>query len=509
MPRGVSSGPRTAACVALLAGPAVLAFLSGGYFDGPRAWAGLIAWLLVAIGALTTPGGLPGGRWTWMAIGGLALYAVWTLVSITWAPIAGSAYHAGQLDVLYLGALMACAILLRSRPVQRTVEPALAAGILIVIGYGISERLLPGLLHFARSTSAQGRLEQPLTYWNAMGELAALGVVLAARIAGDASRRAPLRVAAAAAAAPLGMGLYLSFSRGALFAGAAGLVTLVVVAPRREQLRALLLVLGAGILASVAAAPLKGVTSLGGSLATRESQGGFALVLLVVIAAAAALAQRLLQRRASEAPLRLPRRAPMIALAVIVLGLAVAIVAGAKEKSTVRLSAGAARFSTLQSNRYDYWGVALRAFSDEPVRGVGAGGWAVYWLRYRTISEFAQDAHSLPLQTMAELGIVGLALLAVFLAGIALAAAAALRVAPALAAGPVAGFVAYIAHAPLDWDWQMPAVTLVALGLAGLLLALAEPGAIREGIELGGIPYPQVPPGGNGDDRVRIGNHET
>ena len=39
------SGARTA----LLAGPTVLAFFSGGYFDGPRAWAGLIAWALVAI----------------------------------------------------------------------------------------------------------------------------------------------------------------------------------------------------------------------------------------------------------------------------------------------------------------------------------------------------------------------------------------------------------------------------------------------------------------------------
>ena len=34
---------------ALLAGPTALAFFSGGYFDGPRAWAGLLAWALVAV----------------------------------------------------------------------------------------------------------------------------------------------------------------------------------------------------------------------------------------------------------------------------------------------------------------------------------------------------------------------------------------------------------------------------------------------------------------------------
>jgi hypothetical protein len=34
--------------------------------------------------------------------------------------------------------------------------------------------------------------------------------------------------------------------------------------------------------------------------------------------------------------------------------------------------------------------------------------------------------------------------------------------------------VVYVAHAPLDWDWEMPAVTLIAILLAGLLIALAE-----------------------------------
>jgi hypothetical protein len=69
---------------------------------------------------------------------------------------------------------------------------------------------------------------------------------------------------------------------------------------------------------------------------------------------------------------------------------------------------------------------------------------------------------------------VGLALLLVFIGGVVVAARSAIRRTPALAAGPVAGFVVYLAHAPLDWDWQMPAVTLVALVLAGLLLALSD-----------------------------------
>ena len=49
------AGVLTAARLVLLAGPTVLAFFSGGYFDAPRAWAGLAAWLLVAVALATLP----------------------------------------------------------------------------------------------------------------------------------------------------------------------------------------------------------------------------------------------------------------------------------------------------------------------------------------------------------------------------------------------------------------------------------------------------------------------
>lgn len=464
----------TAARFVLLSGATVLAFFTGGYFPEAQTWAGAIAWVLVVLALLLDPGGLPRGRSAWVALCALALLGAWTLASIAWAPVAGSAYHAGQLVFLYTGVLLAGALLLRGRGTQLSVEPALAGGALIVCGYALSERLLPGVLNFARSVSAQGRLEQPLTYWNAIGELAALGFVLCARIAGDSGRPRPLRALAASASAPLGLALYLSFSRGALFACAAGLVALIVAAPRREQLRGLLVVVGAGVLAAAASAPFKGMTALQGGLGTRERQGAIAFALLVAIAAAAGALQWWLARRPGPARLRLPRRAPWIATAVICAGLAAAIVAGAKEHTNRPLSPGATRLVTFQSNRYAYWRVALRAFGHRPLYGVGAGGWAAWWLRYRPFDEFAQDAHSLPLQTMAELGLVGLALLAAFLAGLGFAAGSAYRAAPALAAGPIAALVTYAAHSPLDWDWQMPAVTIVALVLAGLVLALGE-----------------------------------
>ena len=463
-----------AARAVLLSGATVLAFFTGGYFPEAQAWAGLAAWALVVVALLA---GSPVGRRPrscWLAPAGLALFAGWTLLSTTWAPIAGSAYHAGALVMLYLGALLAGMLLFDTPKARRAVEPALALGTLIVMGYGLAGRLLPGLLHFSRSVSAEGRLEQPLTYWNAMGELAALGFVLCVAIAGDRTRPHIVRVLAAAAVAPLGIGLYLSFSRGALFACAAGLVALIVLARRREQLWAALRALAFGALAAAAVAGFHGVTGLIGALSTKERHGAIVLVLLVIISLAAGLAQHLVAQRERPGTLGLPRHAALMATGVIAAGLALAIVVGAHETSGAAnsLSGGATRLASLQSNRYDYWSVALRAFGTQPLHGVGAGGWSVEWLRWRSINEGAQDAHSLELQTLAELGVVGAALLLAFIAGVGWAARGALRlgapVAPAIAA-----LVACLAHSPLDWDWQMPAVTLVAIVLAGAVLAAA------------------------------------
>jgi hypothetical protein len=429
---------------------------------------------------LITARPLPRNTAALAALAWLVLLSAWTLLSIMWAPIRGNAYHAGQINVLYLGALLAAAALLRNPAARRVVEPGLAAGALIVVGYGLAARFLPGLIHSTESLTAEGRLDQPLSYWNAMGELAAIGLVLSARVAGDATRPLGLRAGAAATAAPLGMGVYLSFSRGALFAGVAGLLVLIVLAPRREQLEAAGLAVLAAVLGAVAAAPFKGVASLSGSRSTRELQGAIVVALLAAIMGLAAAAMLRVLARRPPGEVRLPRHAGLIVLGLACLGLALAIVLGAKESSKLPSGTSAARYTTLSSDRYEYWRVALDDFRAEPLRGVGAGGWQVDWLRLRRNGGFARDAHSLELQTLAELGLVGLALLLLFLGGLVVAARRANARAPALAAGPVAALVVYLAHSPLDWDWQLPALTLVAVVLAGLVLALSDEPLRRE-----------------------------
>jgi O-antigen ligase len=163
---------------------------------------------------------------------------------------------------------------------------------------------------------------------------------------------------------------------------------------------------------------------------------------------------------------------------VIALGAAALGAAASTERRTVARTppegATATRLTALGSHRYEYWKVALRTFADHPFHGVGSGGFAVVWLRERKQGESAQDAHSLYLETAAELGLVGLAALALMLVGVALSAHAALRRDPRLTAAWCAALAAWALHAALDWDWEMPAVTLVALVLSGAVLAAAD-----------------------------------
>ena len=103
---------------------------------------------------------------------------------------------------------------------------------------------------------------------------------------------------AAAAAVPLGLGAYLSFSRAALAAAATGVLVLIALAPdARLQIRAALVASGAAVLAALAASRLDTVKSLGVGRSGDTGEGLTMLAALILIALAAAwLTARPLQR---------------------------------------------------------------------------------------------------------------------------------------------------------------------------------------------------------------------
>ena len=145
---------RSAIAGALLTGPALLGFFAGGYFDEPRIWAALVAWLLVIAVAVACPRPLPRGAAAWAAIAGLAGLTLWTALSIGWTPLRDAALADTQRLALYLGALIAGVAVFRARGTARAVEPALALGILALVVEGLSERLLPGLFTLEQSLAA-------------------------------------------------------------------------------------------------------------------------------------------------------------------------------------------------------------------------------------------------------------------------------------------------------------------------------------------------------------------
>ncbi len=468
------------ATACLLATPTVLAFFSGGFYAQPRVVAALVVWVLVLALVVTGPAPLPRSTAGRVALGGLVLMTVWTAASLAWAPLGGPANDSVQRLTLYTGALLLAIGVMRAPWAVRLVEPGLAAGATLVVVYGLAGRLLPGVVHLAHSRSAGGRLEQPLTYWNAEGALAAVGLILCTRLIGDRSRPPALRILAATAIVPLGAGVYLSFSRGAIAVALVGLVTLAALAPSRAQLRACLAALVTAVLAAVACVPFDGVTALQGTTGGRERDGAALLVLFVGLALVLGwLTARDVGRggAVSDAP---PAWARRLAPVAAVLGAAVAVglvVGGLAERPTAaELSAGAraTRLTTVSSNRYEYWRVASRVFAERPLVGGGAGSFRVAWLQERSIHEAVRDTHSLEFEMAAELGVVGLLALALLIGGVAVAGRRALSRDRRLAAGPCAALIAWVLHASIDWLWQLPAVSLPALALAGTLLVLSE-----------------------------------
>jgi O-antigen ligase len=98
-----------------------------------------------------------------------------------------------------------------------------------------------------------------------------------------------------------------------------------------------------------------------------------------------------------------------------------------------------------------------------PVLGTGAGTYDATWAAYGDLSRWggALDAHSLYLESLAELGPLGLVLVITLLAPVVFVLATGRR-SPVLAAA-LGGAVTFLVHAGLDWDWEMPAVTFAGL----------------------------------------------
>lgn len=431
----------------LLVPPALVVALAldqGGFDPSAWVWSGaLAAWAAATATVVARDLCVSRAARAWLVSAGALL--AWVALSWLWSDRRAQTVLEVRRTAVYAAVVLALVVLAR-RAARRHLLLATHVAISAVVVYALA-RYLTGTRTL--DTFEGALLAQPLGYANALGALAAIGVVLGVGLVAEAAPR-PGRAVFAATVPLLATALPLTQSRGAVAALGLGLVTTLACADDAAPLvRAALLIAPGSAIAAIAAA----TSGLSDGSATPSAHAAW-LVGTAAIACAAGTA--IVVARVRQAP-RLPR-VPRLALAA---ALAVGLVATAAA-------------SAASEPRTSLWGVAWHQFERHAALGSGAGTFALAWARSGLIETRggALDAHSLYLETLAELGLVGLVLVVAFLALPLLQA----RRAP-IAAG---AYVVFLVHAGLDWDWEMPAVILAGLccGAAALWAEASQPRAV-------------------------------
>jgi O-antigen ligase len=466
-------------------------FSAGGYFAGSVAVGALLVTVIVALRMLFARQPFAGfSRAHAAMVGVFTAYAAWTLASGLWSHAEDRAITEFDRALLYLMLLLLGGLVPRSMWRMRWITRGIALGAFVVCTAGLITRVLPRVWPEVASL-ANNRLSFPVTYWNALGILASIGILLLVGIASDPLERRIGRALAAAAVPPVATTLLFTFSRGAIIALIFGLIVFVVIGRS-----------GAIVGAAVAIAPATAGAVITGYDATllyssapaspaAVVQGhhvALALALAMLVAAIVRWSLDPLDRWLIDRRPRVMRSAQVrrssagVGLALL---LVAAIVAGgpgwvAKE---YRLFARSAPVSTVNVNqrltsasgngRVELWRVALKAFASAPINGTGAGTYEFDFYRYRDTSALTVvDAHELYLQTLAELGLIGLVLLVGTLGAITFVLGRRSRGPDrVLYAALFSAVLAWALHAAIDWDWQMPVVTLWVFAVGGAVLA--------------------------------------
>jgi cytochrome c-type biogenesis protein CcmH/NrfG len=456
-----------------------VAAASGGYFPDLRAWTALgLLWLLFIL--LVVRSVVPVDRTAAVYLGGLVLLTSASALSLLWTKSVTLTVLDFEKLLVYVGVVAAGLLIVRRCAVPQLLAGMLG-GIVLVCAYALATRLFPERLG-TFDPIAGYRLTRPVGYWNALGIFAGLGLLLAVSFAARA--RTPWSRALAGASLPLLMATFLfTFSRGAWLALAVGVVAAVALDPRRLQLLvALLVLMPCAALAAALGYRAKSLTTTTASLTAASHDGHrLAVWLLVLSLVSAAVALALALCEDVVRPGAGTRRAFAAALVLIVVaGAAFVWVDRGSPVLLVRRGYDAVlappkhrghdvsqRLLDLSSNgRIALWRVGWREFASRPLGGTGAGTFELAWMEHRPSADQARDTHNLYLQTLAELGVLGLAALLVCLAAPLVATWRSRR--NPLVSLTFGAYVAFLVHGAVDWDWQ-----LTGVGAAGLLCGVA------------------------------------
>ena len=460
-----------------------------------QVWGGLYdvsLWGPVAIAVCGCVIGLFVARPAWPArtgalvVAALAGLAIASAASMLWAESAPRASLQAHRWALYAG-LFALALLLMRDPRQRRRMLVVLGASGFAVMLGITAVLALG---DASGLFFNMRLTEPLGYVN--GQAAAIVMALWPAVAlAERAPRASLRgLGAGAATLLLGLVL-LTQSRGAVLALVIAAACVVALIPGRARRSWLLLAIAASV--ATVAGPLLGVYSSVPSARAQPDdeviQDAVRLLLLAAVlsGAAWALATRYADAADDDQGHLLSRISTLGLAALAVVAVAGSIAAPGNPLTSIRgeikqFSAlntdglGQSRLLAGGGNRYDYWRVAMEEFRSAPVLGLGAGNYTTDYFRLRRTSEDIQQPHSLELQLLSELGVLGGVLVAGLIGGLLwTCAAAARRVSRGTedAGLVVAGtgiVVSWIAHTSVDWLHLLPSLTAVMLCAAAALV---------------------------------------
>jgi len=469
-----------------------LGMKNGGYEQPVYSEIGIAAWWLIGIGCLAGALSMRIGRAGWIGLGLFAAFTAWTALGVVWSESSGRSMIEVARVLTYLG-LFAVALLLAGRGRTRLILGAIATGVAVVGIVALLSRLHPSWFPDSDIPSSiigvEKRLSYPVGYFNALAALIAIGFPLLLWAAAKA-RSIPLRALAAAAIPPLLLTTYYTYSRAGIIAILVALILFVTLAERRLTLLPTIAVVGLGGGGLIWQASQRVQIADALPTETAASQGDRMLLFAIAVAllaglivAGLAIADR--RGRLPRVP-TVPKRQAMIATGVAA-ALAIGTFVGlggigetsdAYEdfKSTTGLNDSSSRLDSLGGNgRWQYWEQALNANAEAPLNGIGPGTYVFYWSENRPFDNgLVRDAHSLYVETLGELGIVGLMLIVGFVlfvlvvgGGRAIESIGERRLEMAAA---TAAAVAFVVSTALDWVWELAVVPVAFLFVAAAIL---------------------------------------
>jgi tetratricopeptide (TPR) repeat protein len=441
--------------------------------------AGLVVWTVVILG--TVAGVFPRApvpRAAIVAGGLLAGFTALTALSVFWASDQGNAFDQIARASAYTGLFVLVAVAARDGEGGWWLR-GLAIGLAGVAILALAPRLAPDVFGTPDADlGAEGRLGYPINYWNGLGAMMAAGLALLAWLSTQAQTRAGRTLATAAVPLPL-LALYMAQSRGGALAMIAALGVLVAVGPARERLVANLALGGALALPLIAYASARTAFLDEPGTELAAGQGGEVLAFLVATVVVTALVRRRLDARLQRFELtRTQQRAVLWGTAIVALLALVAFDPAQrfdefKQPPTAEQLESDVEGGLLTRSgggRWQFWDTALEAFADEPAHGIGAGEFGTYWSQHGSFGFPTSNAHSLFLESFAELGILGFLLIAGFFGGAVVAGGVrSSYVRDGAATAALAVVAAGTVSAAFDFVWELPAVLAPAILVAALL----------------------------------------